>query len=63
MLIQEMKDCPFCGMKPVYDYPTKNSVRIKCSGCAVTFNQRFLRLTREELLNAMIRTWNKRVSC
>lgn len=56
--------CPLCGSEADYDFPTKNQVRIKCCGkpfgCTCQITGKFLRQSREWLLNKMIERWNTR---
>lgn len=55
----ELLPCPKCLEGVDYDFPTKNSIRIKCK-CGIQYIQKFLLISKEELLTAMIKTWNTR---
>ncbi|MDE2024882.1 MAG: Lar family restriction alleviation protein [Patescibacteria group bacterium] len=60
---QQIKDCPFCDEKPII-YPNgKCTIVIYCSGCGINRKQKYLKLSKEELIKLMIEHWNKRVKC
>ena len=58
--MEELKPCPFCGEMANYDCPSKNQVRIFCTKCTCQISGKFLRETREWLLQKLIVRWNTR---
>lgn len=58
---RELKNCPKCNSSDIdWDCPSIRTVRIRCKSCLIQYQQKYLQMTRDELLAKMIVNWNNR---
>lgn len=52
--MSDLKPCPFCGGRPIWEYCTEDRLDIRCDTCGITFEEGFR--NRAEAIEA----WNRR---
>lgn len=57
---EELKACPKCGSSDVDWMGRGKEIEIKCHACQLSYRQKRLRISHNELLEIMIKKWNTR---
>lgn len=57
---EELLPCPFCGGSAEFRLATAPSVEVRCTQCGVKRRQKYFRMTKTQLREAMALAWNTR---